>query len=731
MRWCRARWLILLLALGPVAAAGDTSPTVVTAVPGGGGRGEAIERFTVRFSEPIIPLGDPRAASPFTVACPVGGEGRWIDQKSWVYEFARPLPGGVSCGFTLKDKLASLRGAAVGGQRRFTIDTGGPAARAVLPSRYGGAIEEDQVFLVAANVAPDRASVAANAYCAVDGVGEKIAVDLLAPDLPGRLLAALGAGRYEVSGFLEEAGQPGALPAAAAERAAVTANMVALKCRRPLPPGHDVALVWGAGIAAPGGRTAGKDQRFDFTVRKAFEARFECSRVNPRAGCNPVEKARLRFTAPIAIETARAIRIRLASGREIAPDIAGEDGDGGRIAATVSDVTFKAPLPAGMAGSVRLPAGVVDESGRPLANATRFPLAVQFDVAPPLVKFAAPFGILEAGEGGVLPVTVRNVEPSLAGRALASVAGQVARVKGEDGAVADWLRRIDQANRNDFREEGEGKAAHTVNYTGTTPLLAKAAANPITVALPGKGKQFEVVGIPLAKPGFYVVELASPALGRALLGRPATRYVTAGALVTNMAVHFEWGRSSSLVWVTALDSGDPVPGADIRVTDSCTGRMLAEGRADAVGRLRVNGSLTEPETYGSCDENSPHPLMVSARKAGDFSFTLTSWGEGIRPYDFDLPYGYGETADIFHTLFDRALLRAGDTVNMKHIVRRPVAAGFAFTGARKGVLRLSHRGSDTHFDLPVAIGADGIGETRWTAPAAAPQGDYALSFVFG
>jgi len=726
-RW-KAQWLIPLLALGSAAASSDTRPTVVTALPGGAGQGAAVERFTVRFSEPMVPLGDPRAASPFAVRCPVGGEGRWIDQKSWVYEFTRPLPGGLACTFDLKDKLTSLRGATVGGQRRFPIDTGGPEARAVLPSRYGGDVEEDQVFLVAANVVPDRASVAANAYCAVDGIGEKIAVDLLAPDLPAKLLAAMGPDRYEVSSFLREAGLPDNLPASAADRQAATRTMIALKCRRPLPPGHDMALVWGAGISGPGGRKAGKDQRFDFTVRKAFEARFECPRVNPNAGCNPVQDARLRFTAPIPIATAKAIRLHLASGRDIAPTFGD---DAARKVATVTDVTFKAPLPEGMAGSVRLPDRVVDDSGRPLANAQRFPLDIRFDVAPPLVKFAAPFGILEAGEGGVLPVTVRHVEPALGGRMLAGVDGKLARMKGEDGAIAAWLRRVDKANKSDFREEGEGKARRTVNYTGATPLLAKADAKPLNVALPGKGKQFEVVGIPLGKPGFYVVELASPVLGRALLGRPATRYVTAAALVTNMAVHFEWGRSSSLVWVTALDSGKPVPGADIRVTDSCTGKSFAAGRADAVGRLRINGSLTEPETYGSCDENSPHPLMVSARKGDDFSFTMTGWGEGIRPYDFDLPYGYGDAGDIFHTVFDRALLRAGETVNMKHIVRRPVAKGFAFTGAKKGILRLSHRGSDTHFDLPVTIGADGIGETRWTAPKGAPEGDYALSFLFG
>ena len=83
-------------------------------------------------------------------------------------------------------------------------------------------------------------------------------------------------------------------------------SVTALKCRRPLPPGHDMALVWRRKIAGAGGKTAGTDQRFDYTVRKPFTARFECSRVNAQAGCNPVEKAYLRFTAPIAMSVAQA-----------------------------------------------------------------------------------------------------------------------------------------------------------------------------------------------------------------------------------------------------------------------------------------------------------------------------------------------------------------------------------------------------------------------------------------
>ncbi|RYD87809.1 MAG: alpha-2-macroglobulin, partial [Sphingomonadales bacterium] len=236
-------------------------------------------------------------------------------------------------------------------------------------------------------------------------------------------------------------------------------------------------------------------------------------------------------------------------------------------------------------------------------------------------------------------------------------------------------------------------------------------------------------GIPLGKPGFYVVEVASPTLGRTLLGRKATRYVATGALVTNMAVHFKWGQGPSLAWVTALDSATPVADAAVQVTDSCTGKPLAQGTTDSAGRLLIRSKLPQPQTYGGCDGDS-HPLMVSARKGGDFSFTLTSWDKGLSPYDFDLPFEWDADPLRFHTVFDRTLIRAGEMVHMKHVVRRPIASGFAPV-ALKGVLRLTHRGSDTHYDLPVAIGRDGIGLSDWTAPKGTPQGDYDLSLIVG
>ncbi|HEX8668697.1 MAG TPA: MG2 domain-containing protein [Allosphingosinicella sp.] len=718
-----ARFGLLLLLVAPLGASAVSPPRVVDATPGTDGR--TITRFTIRFSDPMIALGR-QEAPPFEMDCPVDGSGQWIDTTTYVWDYAKPLPGSTVCTATLSDTLRTLAGREITGTRSFPIDSGGPFAVDVLPSNGEEGIDEDQVFFIAANGPVTRASVAAAAYCAVDGIGDRIAVDLIAPNAVEPVLGAMS--RWRRESFLRSAGlETGDLPAQGAQRETILSSIVGLKCRRPLPPGRDVAVVWAASVRSTTGRLAGADQRFDFTVRDEFRARLSCGRVNTRAGCNPIEAIKVLFTAPVPRAQALATRIDVGGGRMLAPVEDGNDN-------TLSEVRFKPVFPSTVTAKVVLPQDLRDESGRPLANARRFPLEFAIDEPPPLVKFAAPFGILEAKEGGVLPVTVRGVEPSLT-QGVKAIGGAAARIEDNDKAIAEWVRKVAQAQESDYREEGRGRRKTTVNYTGATPILGGRAegVQRMQLALPGKGRQFEVIGMPLTKPGFYVVELASPTLGRALLGRPATRYVNAAALVTDLSVHFKWGRSSSLAWVTSLSEGAPVAGASVRVTDSCTGLLLASGTTDRFGRIEIESGLPAPSTSDGCREGATEspPLMISARSGGDFSFTLTNWGDGIRPYDFDLPYGWGEPEAIFHTVFDRTLLRAGETVHMKHVYRMPTARGFRSSGAREATLVLQHRGSETSFEMPLSIGADGIGENEWEAPKDAPSGDYDLRVKIG
>lgn len=729
--------LILPLAAALVAAGGDTVPQVTLATPGSSGTGDGtISRFTLRFSEDIVPLGDPRAKAPATNDCKTPSTGRWVDTRTWVLEFEKSLPGGVSCHVELRSDLTTARGLSVVGNSRFEIDTGGPSVRAVLAGEAYSGIEEEQIFLVATNVAADRASIGRYAYCAVDGIGEKIPVDVLPQGNAVTILDGLGS-EWSAQSFAYDAGLPLRLPAAGADRDAALERVVPVKCRRPLPPGREMALVWDARVSQAGvpGRTAGRDQRFDYDVRPAFTAKMSCSRVNPQAGCNPLKDIIVSFAAPVAREAALAATLNTAEGKSFAAKVDDDDKNDKYL----ERVHFAGPLPTNVDATLVLPEGVTDQSGRTLQNQSNFPLKFHIDRDPPLVKFAAEFGILEAGEGGVLPVTVRGVEAAMVQKNL-KMPASLLKVGDDDVAIARWLKRVADADDTDFREEknAAGKDV-TVNYTGTTSIFDDAPVGgerrALQLAPAAGGKEFEVVGIPLSEKGFHVVEIASPELGAALLGRKATRYVATAALVTNMAVHFKWGRESSLAWVTALDTGLPVAGAEVRVTDSCTGRLLARGTADKAGRLAFASGLPQPETYSGCEDDPDpassegHALMVSARSGDDFSFTLTDWGNGIRPYDFDLPYGWSEREDILHTLFDRALVKAGETVHMKHILRRQVGTGFTTPKPLAGKLRLVHRGSDTEFEMPFAISAGGSGESTWNVPKSAPMGDYELVFV--
>jgi hypothetical protein len=69
-----------------------------------------VRQVRARFSEPMVPFADPRAAAqPFVMDCPEKGTGRWADARNWVYDFDRDLPAGIRCEFRIQDGLRTLR----------------------------------------------------------------------------------------------------------------------------------------------------------------------------------------------------------------------------------------------------------------------------------------------------------------------------------------------------------------------------------------------------------------------------------------------------------------------------------------------------------------------------------------------------------------------------------------------------------------------------------------------
>src|SRR5512141_712762 len=99
----------LLAALAGCACAAPVAVADPVAVASFTPQGEAkqVRQVAARFASPMVPFGDPRELAPFDVDCPAGGQGRWVDATTWVYDFERDLPAGTRCTFALKEGLVA------------------------------------------------------------------------------------------------------------------------------------------------------------------------------------------------------------------------------------------------------------------------------------------------------------------------------------------------------------------------------------------------------------------------------------------------------------------------------------------------------------------------------------------------------------------------------------------------------------------------------------------------
>ncbi|HEX4510188.1 MAG TPA: Ig-like domain-containing protein, partial [Burkholderiaceae bacterium] len=406
-----------------VAACAQAQVATRTVAP----RGEValVRQVRVTFGESMVKFGDPRLPAPMSVTClpAQSGTPRWVDDRSWVFDFAADLPPGTRCDVKPIAGIQSTAGKALEASTAFAFSTGGPAiARAYPQPGEWQKIEEEQVFALLLNGPAKPASIEAHAWCEFAGVGERVPVKLIAGKVREDILKAVNLVPQQ-------------------------ARAVTLQCGRPAAPEAKLTLVWGQGIATPSGVASSVERRIAYAVRPAFTASFTCERTNARADCLPIRPLRLEFSAPVPRrlaeqivlvgpdgvhkpqveqhrgETADAlVEVKSASGLDKFLYFFGrKKGEVGGPASEegVSAVQFADSLPEKADLRISLPPAFTDDAGRPLANASLFPLATRTAEAPALAKFPAgsSFGILELEADPVLPLTVRRIEGDLDVRA--------------------------------------------------------------------------------------------------------------------------------------------------------------------------------------------------------------------------------------------------------------------------------------------------------------------------
>src|SRR3990172_1262480 len=714
-----------------------------------------VRQVAARFSEPMVPFGDPRLSDPFEISCPVKGKGRWADDRNWAYDFEEDLPAGIRCEFMLKPGLTTLSGKVVAGEQKFSFSTGGPAILFSTPREGTIHVDEEQIFLLLLDAEADGESILANASFSVEGIEERVGVAFAKEEERKKLLDSIPEQVF-VSLCREIFGKKTTLEFRKRKDLYDDPRIVFLRAKQRFPAETKLNLVWGKGIRSRTGIATDEPQVLHFRTRGPFTATFRCPRENPNAACIPLLPMFLHFSASISRELAEKIALKGPGEKRYKPSLGR---DGGEVEFVFS-VEFKGAFPENTTFSLVLPENVKDDAGRLLANADKFPLAVATDAFPPLAKFSAPFGIIELSDP-VLPVTLRNLEAQVRtrmlevdengkdtidrikegsldktiriGKAIQSILPDSMKEKGEnvisglqgrlqeiqtdrEEKIAEWLRKVMRSQRYPWPSRRES-------------LLAGASGTrTFSVPKPNGEKAFEVVGIPLPKAGFYVVEMESRILGSALLGADEPMYVPAAALVTNLAAHFKWGRESSIVWVTTLDKGEPVEDARVIVRNS-SGNVLWQGNTDANGIAWIRQELPPEKYQEKCDPLCGH--FITARKGEDLTFVFSDWDTGIEPWRFQLPTGDNHDPTIAHTVFDRTLFRAGETVQMKHFIRRPSLQGLFFVREEKlpKAVLIEHMGSEQRYELPLKWGPGGNGETTWKIPLDAKRGEYGVALL--
>jgi hypothetical protein len=716
-----------------------------------------VRQVVAKFDESAVNFGDPKAPAPLSLSCSdaqaTKGSGRWISDREWAFEFERDLPPGIACSLQLRSGIKSAKGADLTGASSYKFNSGGPFVQNIRPSD-GSRIDEEQFFTLQLNGPATLASVQAKVWCAVDGLGERVAVRLIEGKDRAALLKAQG---------LEQAAAKAPL------------SIVTLACNRRLTPSAKVQLVYGKGVATPGagdtpkGVTNSVEKRFNFQVREPFAASFNCERENAQSACLPIRPMSLNFNAPVPRKLLEGIRLK-SDKDSFKPTFDQESGDGTEGDSVMSSVSFKLIFPEQTKFTLELPKDFMDASGRTLRNADSFPLKVATGAMPPLAKFAAaPFGIVErfAEPNGIalLPVTLRNVEAALQIKGLnteqsrTAVGGKVSDLRPtSDADIIAWFtkvqrydnytvsRRLASADVKDPLPKAlDAGDKHEVQSRMLSLLQGQPGVKTLNLPKPVNNdpRPFEVVGIPLSA-GFHVVEIASQRLGTSLLderlGEPRTMYVRTSALVTNLGVHFKLGRENALAWVTTLDKGLPVPNARVRVSD-CRGVEVASATTNAQGIASMTGiAPVAPTCQG--ENNYSQAYFVSARAlqpAGergrgkdsieDMSFTWSDWHRGIEPWRFNVPTSHDARPDErAHTIFDRTLLRAGETVSMKHILRTETSKGFGLTDTPPVTQVLTHMGSGQQYTQPLAWRKTATGgqsaESTFAIPPAAKLGVY-------
>jgi hypothetical protein len=202
---------------------------------------------------------------------------------------------------------------------------------------------------------------------------------------------------------------------------------------------------------------------------------------------------------------------------------------------------------------------------------------------------------------------------------------------------------------------------------------------------------------------------------------PRPRTTSTVVQVTNLGITVKDSPQSTLVFVTTLDTAEPVVGANVTVVNTANERVW-QGVTAADGVAMAPAlPLRDPDRWYEFS------FLVTAEKDGDTAYVGSNWNEGIMPWAFSLPYGLWEATDILRgsVFSDRGVYRPGEEVQVKAIARLDTPNGVRLlpAGSTLDVRVRDARGREVD-SRQVTVSRWSSAEWAWTVPAEGTLGNY-------
>jgi uncharacterized protein YfaS (alpha-2-macroglobulin family) len=699
-------WLALMMSIGPAYA--QDALTVANAQPTGELASlEQAAEIRIRFSEPMVPIGrlPEQVTAPFVTVRPaMAGTFRWAGPTLLVFtpDPTQPVPTATRYDVTVAVTAAAVSGRSLDRPYTFTFTT--PTVRLLAANWYRLNGRYDQPVILALRFNQAVRPVDALAHVAARYQRHDFTRPAVAPEARARM-GADGAARFDA--------KVAAAAAVAVSTAAVPLQLVPDWDKTQFPPSADLVVLQ----TQPAPST---DGWLELSVDTQMPA------VQGRATPPVVQRRTIRLDQTLFVDEFRCQAQCDADDYNGAHLRAPVGLDALQRAASVRDVTDRAREAA------------VPKAPAPTAARERAERLYVFGVEdlgvgrqPPSRTYAI---ALDAGlrsvDGQTLGYPWTGIVENWHERAFTSFGGGHGVWETGGGPLPFHAR-----NFVDVRQWAQAIAPDRL-----MPTILDLTAKHFNAAPPGAGTRRTLGGESdkILSHGLDLSGALTPK-GTGLLwaavqqgqpivrSRPFDRSPPIGATlvqVTNLGITVKDSPQNTLVFVTRLDTGAPVPGADVSIVRPDNSSAWS-GRTDDHGiAIAPQAKLRNPR------QTWKFAFLVTAAKDGDVAYVGSDWNEGIEPFAFGARYDIGEADPLLRgTVFsDRGVYKLGEEIHFKAILRRDAPAGIQLIAGGTPVY-VSVTDSRNKIVDRRTVTTNGWSSTEWTLklPPDGALGDYLVS----